>query len=338
MRQASFLFLLTAVLFLAACSSDTPSSDSRSPTDDAGEAFNFPTREIEIIAPATPGGGWDATARSMQKILTDEGLIDQNIIVVNKPGGGGEVGWQYLKSKEDGHFIAINSSLVITNHLLGQSELTYEHFTPLAILSTEWISVAVAPDSEFKSGVDIMEKLKADPKSLKIAVAPSLGNNDHLAFVQAAKLYGVDVTQLEFMIYESGGDVVTALLGGHVDVATMSVSEAKEQHLAGKLKMVAIGSDGPVEGLEDVQTWTDQGIDLVFPHWRGVMGPPNMSEEEVVFWDETFQQMTESEAWIELLKNNEWTPFYKNSSETVVFLQEETTNYEQLIMDAGLAD
>lgn len=327
MRKVIFFVLLAMSLVLAACSSESSS----------GDEFEFPTKDIEIIAPATPGGGWDATARAMQKIFSDEGIIEENINVVNKPGGGGEVGWQYLK-EQDAHHFAINSSLLITNNLLGQSDLTYQDFTPLAILSTEWISVAVAPDSEFNSGIDIMQQLKDDPTSLNIAVAPSLGNNDHLAFVQAAKEYGVDVTQLEFMIYESGGDVVTALLGGHVDIATMSVSEAKEQHLAGKLKMVAVGSDEPVEGLEDVQTWSDQGIDLVFPHWRGVMGPPDMSEEEIAYWDEKISEMVATEAWQELLVNNEWSPLYKNSEETLTFLEEQTVNYEQLLNDAGLTE
>lgn len=327
MRKVIFFVLLAMSLVLAACSSESSS----------GDEFEFPTKDIEIIAPATPGGGWDATARAMQKIFSDEGIIEENINVVNKPGGGGEVGWQYLK-EQDAHHFAINSSLLITNNLLGQSDLTYQDFTPLAILSTEWISVAVAPDSEFNSGIDIMQQLKDDPTSLNIAVAPSLGNNDHLAFVQAAKEYGVDVTQLEFMIYESGGDVVTALLGGHVDIATMSVSEAKEQHLAGKLKMVAVGSDEPVEGLEEVQTWTDQGIELVFPHWRGVMGPPDMSEEEIAYWDEKISEMVATEAWQELLVNNEWSPLYKNSEETLTFLEEQTVNYEQLLNDAGLTE
>ena len=327
MRKVIFFVLLAMSLVLAACSSESSS----------GDEFEFPTKDIEIIAPATPGGGWDATARAMQKIFSDEGIIEENINVVNKPGGGGEVGWQYLK-EQDAHHFAINSSLLITNNLLGQSDLTYQDFTPLAILSTEWISVAVAPDSEFNSGIDIMQQLKEDPTSLNIAVAPSLGNNDHLAFVQAAKEYGVDVTQLEFMIYESGGDVVTALLGGHVDIATMSVSEAKEQHLAGKLKMVAVGSDEPVEGLEDVQTWSDQGIDLVFPHWRGVMGPPDMSEEEIAYWDEKIGEMVATEAWQELLVNNEWSPLYQNSEETLTFLEEQTANYEQLLNDAGLTE
>lgn len=321
----SFLIIATLVL-LTACS-----------TGSSGGEKDFPNGNIELVAPATPGGGWDTTARAIQKIIRDEKLVDQNINVVNKPGGGGEVGWQYLSTK-DAHHLAINSSLLISNNLLGQSNLTYEDFTPLAILTTEWMTIAVSADSEFENAIEIMEQLKADPQSLKIAVAPGLGNNDHLSFVQAAKEFGVDVTKLDFMVYESGGDVLTALLGGHVDLATMALSESKEQHLAGNLRILSVSADERVEGIEDVPTWKEQGIDIVFPHWRGIMGPKDMSEEEIAYWDDVFSKMVETEAWAELVKNNEWSHFYKNSSETKTFFEEQTKMYDELITEAGLVD
>ncbi|WP_099159602.1 tripartite tricarboxylate transporter substrate binding protein [Virgibacillus ndiopensis] len=327
MRKFFGIMLLLLVMVIAGCSSD----------EKAGGEASFPSDNIEIIAPATPGGGWDATARSMQKVFSDNGIIEENMNVVNKPGGGGEVGWQYLK-KQDAHHIAINSSLVITNNILGQSELTHKDFTPLAILTTEWNAVTVAPDSKFETGAEIMEQLKKDPTSLKIAVAPSLGNDDHLSFVQAAQEFGVDVTKLQFMIYESGGDVLTAMLGGHVDVATSSVSEFKEQHLAGKVKMVAVTSEKPIKGLEDIPTWKEQGVDMVFPHWRGVMGPPDMTEEEIAYWDDKIGKLVETDAWKEILKNNEWESYYMDSTETKKFLEEQTKKYEELLNVSGLTE
>lgn len=318
---------LSSLLILGACSSEGSGAESE----------EFPNDNIELVAPATPGGGWDATARAMQKILQEEELIDENINVVNKPGGSGEVGWQYLKEK-DAHTVAINSSLLITNNLLGQSQLSYEDFTPLAILSTEWVSIAVSNDSPFEDATQLMEQLKEDPSSIKIALAPGLGNNDHLSFVQAAKEYGVDVSKLNILIYESGGDVVTALLGGHVDVATMSVSESKEQHLAGNFKIISVSSDERLEGLEEVPTWQEQGVDMVFPHWRGILGPPDMTEEEIAYYDKVISEMVETEAWKELLKNNEWESFYKNSEDSTEFLKEQTVMYETLLSESGLTD
>jgi len=326
MKKYLLLLFIFVALIIAGCSSEGSSSEG-----------NFPDGNIEIVAPASPGGGWDATARSMQKIFSDEGIIEENINVTNKPGGGGEVGFQYLQG-QDAHAITINSSLLITNHLLGQSDLTYEDFTPLGTLRTEWISTAVSPDSEFETGMEILEQLKEDPSSLIIGVAPGLGNNDHLSFVQAATEAGVDVSKLEFMVYESGGDLLTALLGGHVDVASMAVSESQEQHLAGEIKIVAVSSDERIEELDDVSTWGEQGIDMVFPHWNGVMGPPDMSEEEIAYWEEAIAALVETEAWADVMDNNGWDLFYHDSQEAAEFLEEQNNMYEGLLKDAGLTD
>lgn len=328
MRNSSkLLALLMAVMMgaLAACGNDT-----------SGET-NYPDGNIEIVAPATPGGGWDTTARGIQNTLDEAGLVEQDMNVSNKPGGGGEVGWQYL-DQQDSHAVAINSSLLLTNNLLGQSELTYEDFTPLAILATEWISVAVPSDSEIEDGIDMLDQLKEDPKSLNIAVGPALGNNDHLSFVRVADEHGVDVSELEFMIYESGGDVLTALLGGHVDVATMSLSESLDSHLSGDVEIIATTSDEPIPEDESIPSWQDQGIDYTFPHWRGIMGPADMTEEEIAYWDDTLSQMVESEEWGTIVENNGWQDYYMNHEETVEFLDEQSGMYEDLVETAGLAE
>lgn len=180
--------------------------------------------------------------------------------------------------------------MLLSNHELGLSDLRHQDFTPIAILATEWISLSASNQSHLSSGKEVMKKLKADPKSLTIGVAPGLGNNDHLAFVQAAKAYGVDVKHLDFLVYKSGGDLETALLGGHVDIASTAVSEVKTQHQAGKLKVLATTSDQRVKGLEDVPTWKEQGLNMVFPHWRGVMGPKNMTKEERAYWNDTMKK------------------------------------------------
>ncbi|OYD07773.1 tripartite tricarboxylate transporter substrate binding protein [Paludifilum halophilum] len=320
-----FLLAASLLLTLTACTSPNAGGSS------------FPVKNIEFVAPASPGGGWDTTARAMQKTLDDEGIVKKPINIVNKPGGSGEVGWKYLKNK-DAHTLAVNSSLLITNNLLGQSDLTYDDFTPIAILATEWEAVVVPKDSDIEKAEDLMTKLKKDPKSLKLGVAPGLGNDDHLSFVQAAKTYGVEVPKLDFLVYESGGDVATALLGNHIDAATMSVSEAKEQYKAGKVKILAVSSKERLEGLEKVPTWKEEGVDMSFPHWRGIMGPPDMSEEEIAFWDEKISEMVKTEAWKEILQNNEWEAYYKNSSETKKFLQEQNEMYKDLLNDSGLTE
>lgn len=181
-------------------------------SDQAESTNSFPDKTLELIAPASPGGGWDRTARSVQRTLNNQDL-EYPVTVVNKPGGGGEVGWQYLL-QQDPHYLALNSSLLMTGYLLGQSELSYENFTPISILSTEWLAVNVRSDSDIRNAKEMMHQLKEDPKSLKIGVSPSLGSGNHLSFVQAAMDYGIDPKEIDFLVYNSGGDTMIALLGG----------------------------------------------------------------------------------------------------------------------------
>lgn len=321
------LLLVAAAAFALVGCSDSNAS---------GGEGSFPEKNLEIVAPASPGGGWDLTARSVQKLLQDNDLVDQNINVLNKPGGGGEVGWKYLEGK-DAHTLAVNSSLVLTNNLLGSSDMTYEDFTPLATLATEWQSLAVTPDSEYQSLEELMNQMKKDPSSINIGVGPALGNDDHLSLVQAAKEFGVDPKKLNFLVYEGGGDVATALLGGHVDVVTTSVSEVKDQHLAGKVKILAVSSGERLEELDDVPTYKEQGVDMEFPHWRGIMGPPDMTEEQIAFWDEKLGAMVETEQWNEIMENNDWSGFYKNSEETQKFMDEQNELYTTLVEESGMA-
>ncbi|WP_026572049.1 MULTISPECIES: tripartite tricarboxylate transporter substrate binding protein [Sediminibacillus] len=319
------LLTMSVILITAACAGNASGNDG------------YPNKNIEMVAPASPGGGWDLTARSLEKVLSEQELVDKNINVVNKPGGGGEVGWKYLKSK-DSHSLAVNSSLVLTNNLLEQSELTYEEFTPIATLATEWQALAVPADSPYQSASEFLKATKEDPTAVKIGVGPGLGNDDHLSLVQAASEFGINPAELNFLVYEGGGDVVTALLGGHVDAVTTSLSEVKDQHLAGKLKILAVSSDEPLEDLEDVPTWQDEGVDMVFPHWRGLMGPPDMTEDEIAYWDKKLEKMVETNQWQKVLENNDWEDFYKNSEETKAFLQEQHDLYQRLINDSGLLD
>lgn len=325
MKKVLVLLASLSLLVISACSSQSSSGS------------NFPDGNIEFIAAATPGGGWDTTLRSMKKVLEDEDFIKEAITVVNKPGGTGEVGWQYLKTK-DAHSISANADLVITNNLLGHSKLTYKDFTPLAVLTTDWVTFATPKESQYANIKELMDATKADPGKIKIGLEPGLGGATHLAFVQAASESGVDVSKLNFLLYESGGDLMSAVLGNHVDVVVTTVSEIGPQYLAGKVNLLAVASEERIESINEVPTFNDEGINVVFPQWRGIMGPPNMSEEEIKYWDDTLGKMVESDSWKEILQNNQWESFYKNSSETAKFLEEQTESYKVLLKTAGMID
>lgn len=290
----------------------------------------FPTRELEIVIPGASTGGWGQTAKGMQSILTNESITDQSVVLTSLLGGNGEKGWKYLQS-QDGHSVAMNSSLLLTNNLIGQSALTYRDFTPIAMLSTEWEVIVVSKNSDIKEVKDIIKKLQEDPASLKLGISPGIGNDDHLSFIQGINQYGINGAKLDFSVYEDRSSLLSALLKRKLDVTIMPLSEAKPYYREGKIKMLAISSEKRIENFKEVPTWKEQGLNVVFSHWRGVMGPKGMTDEQIKYWDEKIKEMVETEQWQQILKENEWESFYKNHEETKVFLQEEALFYKKLV-------
>ncbi|WP_338786722.1 tripartite tricarboxylate transporter substrate binding protein [Metabacillus sp. FJAT-53654] len=288
------------------------------------------TKDVMIIAPSSEGGGWDLTARALKDILMSEELINKNIRVVNKIGAGGELGWKYVMQQED-NVLAMNSSLLITNHLLGQSSITYNDFTPIATLATEWEVVIVSKDSSISSAKSLMNSLKKTPSAYKIGVSPRLGNDDQLSFVLASKQVDIQPEELDFYVYENSDQVVSALVKNQIDVATMSLSEAKKYYDSNQVKLLVISADKRLKELPEIPTWSEEGIELVFEHWRGIMGPPNMTKDEIEFWDMTIEKMVRTEKWKQTLKKYMWKDFYKNSSETSKYLEEQSKMYEVLM-------
>ncbi len=293
----------------------------------------YPSKKITFLVPANPGGGWDLTSRAMKKVLEETGLVDQPIVIVNKPGGSGEIAWQFLKN-QDSYTLSINSALILNNNTLGVSELTYNDFTPLATISAGWEALVVPVDSPYQTAEDFMAQLKNDPESLKIGVF-GLGNNAHLMFVKAAMQYGVDISKIQYLVEKSGANIVTQLAGNHMQGATMYAAEATELYKAGKVKILAVASEERMEDIPEVPTWKELGGASV-AQWRGFMGPPNMTEEEIAYWDGIFAEVVKTPEWKAVLKQNQWSDYYKNSVDTAVLLEENNLIYKELIEATGL--
>lgn len=333
------LTLIGGLLLTGCGTTTTPVSSTGAGNTSAPKTWK-PDGTIEIVAPAGPGGGWDLLARTMEKTLSGDKMVEKPIIITNKPGGGGATGWTYLNShKASGNYLAANSSLLIQNKLLGSSPLTYKDFTPLAMLQAEWEVVAVKKDAPYKDGKEFFEALKADPSKVSIAVGPSLGNDDHIQFLMLAKAYGItDVSKLKFVVYPgAGGEEIPALLGGHVQAMTISMGEALEQYKAGNIRILGISSEKRLTGdLANVPTWKEQGIDMTFAHWRGVMGPAGMTPEQIAYWDDTIGKMVKQPSWKDAMKKMNMDEFYMPSSEYSAYLEKQTKDMETLLKSVGM--
>src|SRR5471030_602906 len=112
-----------------------------------------PGKAIEIVVPTTPGGSVDLSARMLQKIFQDSGLLTVSVTVTNKPGGGGALSLVYLNQHAgDAHYLAVNTPNIVANDLNGRTQVRYTEVTPLATLADQFTAVAVRVDSPLRTG------------------------------------------------------------------------------------------------------------------------------------------------------------------------------------------
>ena len=213
-----------------------------------------PERNVEIISGTAAGGAVDRANRAVQKIWQDKKILEVPSTVLNKPGGGNTIAWNYINQHAgDGHYVSIAPYTILTNKIIGMSPLSYADFTPIALLFNEYITVAVRTDSPLRNAQDLVERLRKDPSSLSIAVASALGNHIHVGIAKPLKTAGVDIKRLKIVAFKSSGESVTALLGGHIDVVSSTTPNVIGQLQAGKIRVLAITSGQRLAGaLADV--------------------------------------------------------------------------------------
>lgn len=325
------------VIFATGCS-DEGADDNNSSADDNGTWE--PEESIEIVAPSGAGGGWDTTARMAAKILDEEGIIDQGIGVVNKTGGGGAVGWNYIAGKEGNSYnLFVTSPPIIDVPLNGNSEYDHEDFTPIANVIADYGAFAVKEDAEWDTLPELFDDMMDDPSSITVIGSSSPGSMDHLKFIRFAKEYGVDVQDIKYVSEQDGGEM-TALLNGSVDVFSTSVAQTVEQVKAGDIKVLATTAEDRLDGdtLEDFETGMEQGIDESYVNWRGFMGPPDLDDDALAYYEDAFKQLTETEEWKEIRAKYGWDDMYMDSEEFSQFLDEQKVETEELLDELGLAE
>jgi len=298
-----------------------------------------PDRNIEIIVGTGVGGGQDKSARTVQRILQERRLVDVPVTVVNKPGGGGAVGWTYLNQHAgEGNIIYVGNPTLLTNHIVGRSPISYTHITPLAILLSESVAISVLPDSSLKSGKDLVARLKQDTASVSVAVGSSLGSTNHIAMALIARAAGGDARKLKTVVFQGGGEAITALLGGHIDVNSSAANNVLSHLEAGKLRVLGVTAPRRLGGvLADVPTWKEQGVDALVTNWRMVAGPKGMTAAQIAYWDGVLGKLTQTDEWKKDLELNAFENTYRNSAATVRYLNAEYEQFRAALSEVGMA-
>jgi putative tricarboxylic transport membrane protein len=303
------------------------------------ESATYPARPLELVAPANPGGGWDALARTMNRALEIEKLYPQPMSVLNKPGGGGAVGLAYIfQKKGDDYELVVFSPPLIINTLNKTFTQNYKELTPLAKLITDYQIFIVKADSPYKTFKDLLDALKKNPGAVKFAGGSSPGSMDHLAFCKVAQLAGINPKELSYVAFSGGGEAITTLLGGNVAFVSSGIGESLAQIQAGTVRALAVTSPVRLSGpMKDVPTLKEAGINTTYEVWRGVFGVPGMSKEAQAWWAKTLKTMVGTKTWKEALEKLQWLDAYAGAEDFTKFLADEQKSYQELMVTLGFA-
>lgn len=298
-----------------------------------------PQRPLEIVAPVSAGGGLDRPARVLQQIWTEGRMVPVPVNVSNRPGGGQSVGLNYVhQAAGDAHRFALMSSPLLSNYITGSSKLQYTDFTLLGLLFTEYMVVSVLPDSPLRTAADIVARVKPAPDALSVAIGTALGNTTHTSIGLPLKRAGVDIKRMKNVVFPSAAQSMTAVLGGHVDLAASTLSMAVPHRRSGKLRVLVITAPKRLAGeFADVPTWKEQGIDVIVSNWRIIAAPAGLSAAQIAWWDALFARTVKSPEWKKVLDHYYWVDEYMSSRAARKVLDLESVEMREILANLGLA-
>lgn len=293
--------------------------------------------DYTIMAPASPGGGWDQTARTMQAVMQKEG-ISGNVQVVNVPGAGGTIGLaQFVnQAKGSAEDLLVGGYVMVGAILNNQSAVDLSMVTPIARLTGEQEVVVVPASSDIKTMADLVAKLKADPGSVSWG-GGSAGGTDHILAGLVAKAAGVDPTLVNYIAFSGGGEALAAILGGQVTAGVSGYGEFESQVKAGELRLLAVSGDERIEGV-DAPTLKESGLDVSLENWRMVAAGPDLDDAQKAAISADIEKLATSEAWKQELATRGWDDRYLAGPEFEKQLAADIESTKAILTDIGLVE
>lgn len=223
----------------------------------------YPNRPIELIVPYPAGGGTDVLGRAFA--LASVKHLPQNLIVVNKPGASGAIGWaDVINGKPEGYKVALLATDLMTQPNMGLTKITYEDFIPIARLNYDPAAITVRADAPWNT----VEEFLAAAKQGDFRVGNGgNGSTWHLAAAAVEDKTGVKFNHIPFA---GAAPAALSLLGGHIEAITVSAAEVYAYTSTGKLKTLAVMSEQRIKGFEKVPTLKERNIDISIGTWRGL--------------------------------------------------------------------
>lgn len=297
-----------------------------------------PARPAEIVSPASPGGSVDVMSRAIKRFAEENKLIDVPLSVLYKTGANGAIALDYMAQNQGrGEITFASSHTFLTVRETGDSKHDYRDLTSLGLLFKEYHVIAVKPGGAVADGPALIEKLRKDPSSVSFGFFGNPGNHLHLGAAIPLKAAGVDITKLTTVQYRSGPEALTAVMGGHLDAALVTLSVAQALTESGKLKVISQTAPTRRGGyLANVPTWKELGVNIEYATAQGVLGAKGMTPEQIAYWEGLLAKLSQDAEWKKLLARSFWEPAYMTSAEMKSYYDAEHAKLRTLLAELKL--
>ena len=291
---------------------------------------------INMFVPAAPGGGWDGTARAIERAAKAAGLVG-NMQFENVGGAGGMVGLpRYVNQRKgQGNSLMVGGSVMVGAGIANKSPITMRDVTPIARLTEEAGVVAVPTSGKIKTWKDLEAAIKANPKAVSVA-GGSAGGTDHLLLGLIIQKLGRNPREAAYVAFAGGGPANADILGGQVTAGISGYSEFEEQIKAGRMVALAVSGNRRIPGV-NVPTLQELGVNVTAANWRGVFAPPEIKQAQRDMLVDFISKMHASAAWKQELETRKWTDVFLAELPFQREIDADIKATEAVMKDLGLA-
>ncbi|MCB9949274.1 MAG: tripartite tricarboxylate transporter substrate binding protein [Rhodospirillaceae bacterium] len=296
-------------------------------------AAQYPERPIELIVPWGAGGGTDATGRIIGSLL--EARLGQPVNVVNRTGGSGVVGHQAIAAADpDGYTIGIATVEIGMMHWQGLTELTYEAYTPIALMNADPAAIHVAQESPYAT---LDELLEASEDGQLQASGTGQGGIWHLALAGMLQEVGLDPGIIQWIPSDGAASGLQDLVAGGVDLVACSMPEARSLIEAGRVRSLVIMSDQADAIFPDVPTLQSAvGSDWEMGAWRGVVGPAGMPDDVTATLVAAMEEIFNSAEFQEFMAGRGYGMVWAGPEEFRQFMADSNENLGNVMRAVGI--
>lgn len=298
------------------------------------------TLTTECIAPAAAGGGWDLTCRLVGNILGQLDLAEGVVRTTNMPGAGGGVAFAHTVAQRQGDARLLVAASPATTLRLAQGQ-----YGPLSGTDVRWVGglgaeygiVAVAADAPWQTLRELLDAWQAGPRSIVVSGGSTVAGQDHMKILLLGREAGIDPREIRYVPFDGGGEAVTALLGGFVQVFSGEASEVEAHLEAGSLRVLGVLAPERVAGLlGDVPTAIESGYDVTWITWRGFYVPGGVSDAEYDGWVARLDSIAGSPDWVVARERARLRPWVRTGADFEAFVHTQIAEFESMAREIGL--